>query len=174
VLIIMAMLGLRYAHRPLRPDESVVVAVFVDDAAWTRDGSVGLSAGPGLEVASPALRIPGRREVNWRVRAREAGTHLLTVETPRGEVTKRIEVRENPGPLVALAAARGRAFSGAFLEYPAEPPIPGGAGVREIRVVDWPERELRFLGLAVNWLVAFFVLSLVAGFAVKDAFGVEV
>jgi uncharacterized membrane protein (DUF106 family) len=174
VLIIMVMLGVRFAHRPFRPAESAVVAVTVDDKAWTRDASVSLTGSDGVEIVTPALRIPDRREIDWRIRVREAGTHQITVTTPRGSVTKRIEARENPRPLVALAASRGRTFAAAFLEYPVEPPLPASSGVREIRVVDWPARELRFLGLSVNWLVAFFIISMVAGFAVKDLFGVEV
>jgi len=174
VLIIMVTLGVRFAHRPFRPEESAVVAVFLDDAAWTRDQSVRLTAPVGIEVVSPALRIPARREIDWRIRVARAGTHQLTVSTPRGEVTKRIEVRQNTRPLTALAASRGRTFSAAFLEYPVEPPLPASTGVREIRVVGWPERELHVLGLKVHWLVVFFAVSLAAGFAVKDLFRVEV
>jgi len=174
VVIIMVMLGVRFAHRPFRPAESAVVAVTVDEKAWTRDASVSLTGSEGVEVVTPALRIPEKREIDWRIRVREAGTHEVTVTTPRGAVTKKIEARENARPLVPLAASRGRTFSSAFLEYPVEPPLPAASGVREIRVVDWPTRELRFLGFSVNWLVAFFILSMAAGFAVKDLFGVEV
>jgi hypothetical protein len=174
VLIIMVMLGVRFAHRPFRPAESAVVAVTVDDAAWARDTSVSLTGSDGVEIVTPALRIPDKREIDWRIRVREAGTHQITVTTPRGSVTKKIEARENSRLLVPLAASRGRTFSAAFLEYPVEPPLPASSGVREIRVVDWPGRDLRFLGLSVNWLVAFFIVSMIAGFAVKDLFGVEV
>jgi uncharacterized membrane protein (DUF106 family) len=174
VLVIMVTLGARYAHRPFRPEEGAMIAVVLDDQAWTRDASVTLEASDGLEVVGPALRIPAKREIDWRITTRTAGSHLLTVGTPRGTVTKKIEVRDDPRRLTALAPSRGRALSGAFLEYPVEPPLSAAAGVREIRVVGWPTRELRVLGITVHWLVAFFVLSLVAGLAVKDAFGVEV
>jgi uncharacterized membrane protein (DUF106 family) len=174
VLIVMVMLGVRFAHRPFRPSESAMVAVVVDERAWTQDQSVRLEGSDGVEIVTPALRIPDRREIDWRIRVRGAGTHLITVSTPRGTASKRIEARENSRPLVPLAASRGRAFSAAFLEYPVEPPLPASSGVREIRVVDWPEREMRVLGLSVNWLVAFFILSMAAGFAVKDVLGVEV
>jgi hypothetical protein len=174
VLAIMVTLGVRFAHRPFQPEESAVVAVTFDDRAWTRDASVTLEASEGVDVVSPDLRIPDKREIDWRITTRAAGTHRLTISTPRGTVTKKIEVRDDPRPLTALAASRGRVFSGAFLEYPVEPPLSSAAGVREIRILGWPERQLRFLGITVHWLVAFFVLSLVAGLAVKDAFGVEV
>jgi hypothetical protein len=40
--------------------------------------------------------------------------------------------------------------------------------------VAYPHRELRFLGITVHWLIAFFVISVAAGFALKGAFGIEV
>jgi len=174
VLIIMVMLGVRYAHRPLQPGESAVIAVTLDDPAWARGDAVSLSGTDGVAVTSPALRIPQKGEIDWQIQALAPGTHELTLATPKGAVTKKIAVAAGPAPLAALAPSRGRALSGHFLEYPAEPPLDGSSGVRGIRALDWPARELRVFGFGVHWLVAFFVLSLVAGFAVKDLFGVEV
>ncbi|MFH1143981.1 MAG: hypothetical protein V1774_05505 [Candidatus Eisenbacteria bacterium] len=174
VLVIMVMLGSRYEHRPLKPGETATVAVQVRDAAWTRDHSVSLEASDGLEVLSPPLRIPARREIDWKIRATQPGEHHLTLVTPAGEQTKQILVRESESPLTALAPSRGTTFSSAFLSFPIEPPLPGNAGIRSFRVTDWPARELQVLGLNVHWLVAFFVVSLVAGFAVKGVFRIEV
>ncbi len=174
VLIIMAMLAVRFEHRPLRPDESAIFAVWVDDASWTRGDAVTLRAPEGIRIVSPPLRIPARREINWKIAALTPGDHRLTVSTPRGEAEKRILVSATGSGLSAIAPSRGRAFSGRFLEFPAEPPLAASVGIRGIEVVGWPLREMHLLGLKVHWLVAFFVLSLAAGFAVKGAFRVEV
>ena len=174
VLVIMVMLGVHYQLRPLRPGETVTVSVSVDDAAWARGSAVELRASPGLEVVSQALRMPSRREIDWRVRATVAGEHELTLTTPAGELSKKVLVDQSDRPLVAMAPGRGTAFSEEFLTFPIEPPLPKQAGVHSFKVTDWPTRELHVLGLKVNWLIGFFVISLVAGFAVKGIFGVEV
>ncbi len=174
VLIIMVMLGVRYQYRPLRPGETATVAVVVDNGQWTQGDEIRLNASPGIEVVSQALRIPSRREINWRIRANGMGEGRLTLTTPSGEIHKKIVVSDKDTPLMALAPGRGRAFSEQFLTFPAEPPLPGKSGIRSLEITDWPSRELRLFGFHVNWLVAFFVISLAAGFGVKGLFRVEV
>ena len=178
VLIIMVMLGVRYEHRPFRVAETAVVSVKVDDPSWTHGDQVQLVAPPGVEILSPALRIPSLGEIEWQIRAAGPGLHEVTVRTPRGEAGKRILVAAEGQSLSRardkIAATRGRTFSEAFLLFPVEPPLPAGSGIRSIEIKDWPRRDLSIFGLGVHWLIVFFAVSLVAGFAVKGAFGVEV
>jgi uncharacterized membrane protein (DUF106 family) len=174
VLVIMVMLGVRYEHRPFHPGETAVVAATLSDPAWTRGDLLQLRGSAGVEVVSPPLRIPGRREVDWKIRATAPGDQELVLMTPNGEVSKRIAVAEGDGPLTKLAASRGRAFSSSFLLFPVERPLAASSGVRSIEVRGWPRHEMHILGLGVHWLIAFFAISLIAGYAVKGLFGVEV
>ncbi len=178
VLIIMVMIGVRYEHRPFQVDETALVSVRVDDPTWTQGEQIELIAPDGVEVISPALRIPTLGAVDWKIRAARSGTHVLTVRTPTGEATKEVLVAEEGRDLnkarSKIAAARGRVFSDEFLLFPVEPPLPADTGIRSIEIKDWPHRDLRILGLGVHWLIAFFIISLAGGFAVKDLFGVEV
>ena len=57
--------------------------------------------------------------------------------------------------------------------YPGEPPIPETHAVEAVEIA-YPPLELGVFGWKVDWLVAFFVLSMGFGFAFKDALGVEV
>ena len=174
VIVIMVMLGVRYEHRPFAIGDTAVVAARVSDPAWARGNQVSLVGSEGVEVVSPALRIPRKAEINWKIRTTSSGVHEITLRTPAGEVTKKVHVADDAGPLVAIADARGSALSGTFLTLPAEPPLPGSSGVRRLSIEGWPHRELRFFGLKIHWLIVFFVVSLVAGFSVKGLFGVEV
>ena len=174
VLIIMIMLGVRYELRPFTPGEEATVTVHVDDLAWARGDAIVLVASDGIEIASPPLRIQQLGEIDWRIRMTAAGDQQLTVRTPAGEVTKRIPVQAERGPLAPMAAARGKALSEAYLLFPVEPPLQAAGGIHEIRIKEWPTRDLSVFGLGVHWLIVFFVISMVAGFAVKGAFGVEV
>ena len=124
-------------------------------------------------LTSPALRIPQLGEVDWQIQATQPGEHRVTIRTPKGEASKTILVTA-PGtraPLRPLAPARGRMLSEAFLLFPAEPPLPASAGLRALEIHDWPARPLRILGIGTHWLIVFFVVSLLAGFAVKGIFG---
>jgi hypothetical protein len=178
VLIIMVMLGLRYELRPLQPGEAAIVKVQLDDPAWARGEAVELRSSGAVAIESPPLRIPQLAEIDWRIRAAAPGVHEIVLHTPGGEVTKRIHVSDDPAQLrpgrTKIAAQRGRTFSSAFLLFPAEPPLPRASGVRKITITDWPRHELKIFGVGMHWLIVFFVISIAAGFSVKDLFGVEV
>ena len=51
--------------------------------------------------------------------------------------------------------------------------MPSGSPLEKIEV-KYPAREVSFAGIASNWIVAFFILSLVAGFIFKSALGIEI
>ena len=174
VLIIMINLGIRYEKRPFKPGEEATVTVTLSDLAWTKSDAIVLSGSEGVEVITPPLRIPQLGEIEWRIRVASPGEHELKIQTPAGTETKRITVDESGDRLTPMAPARGHAFSEAYLLYPVEPPLPGQSGIRKIEVKGWPSRDLAVFGFGIHWLVFFFVISLIAGFAVKGAFGVEV
>jgi uncharacterized membrane protein (DUF106 family) len=177
ILIIMVMLGVRYEHRMMLPGETVIVSSVVDDAAWARGDAVTLTGSDGVEVISPALRIPQKNEIDWKVRAVKPGTHTVTLNTPSGTVTKEVHIAADMAeakPLHALASARGRMFSSAFLLFPVERPLPGDCGISKLELSGLPTRDLELFGLSVNWLVLFFIVSMIAGFSIKDLIGVEV
>ena len=109
---------------------------------------VALGAQPASDATAPAYRNPG-----------------LPVERRVDDLLGRMTLAEK---------ARMLAGSGWMESFPIERPLPAAAGIRSFEVRGWPRRELRVAGLAVHWLVGFFVVSLVAGFAVKGIFGVEV
>jgi hypothetical protein len=168
VVVIMIQLDLRYGRSPLEPGESTVVTARLLDGASVED--VELAASSGLAIETPAVRIPSRGEVSWRIRALEPGEQNLFLETGEGRVEKKIRVRS--GRVVPVEPARiGGSLLG-MLEHPGEPPLDGGTGVEEIRV-DYRGADVPVFGLGMHWLIPFCVVSLAAGFALKNAFHVE-
>jgi len=173
VLIIMVQLGIRYQSQPFMPGQEAVITVQLRDGALPSRTPIELSGPPGVHVLSPPLRLDAEGKVEWLLQARMPGTHeLLFVVDDSDVVTKTFSV----GPERAIAPlSRVHARAGtwdAFL-YPVERPIPRSSIIESV-TIDYPTRDLPFLGLNVNWLVAFFVVSLVAGFALKGVFGIEV
>jgi len=172
VLVIMVQLGIRYADEPLMFGDRTVVSVKLKEGAVPSRTSLTLVAPKGVRVVSPALRIDSKNEVNWEVLAEQPGHHQLELVTADGTVQKSLDV----GPELKLrkvASVKARANSWNAFLYPAEPPIPGDSIIESIQVT-YPHRELKFLGLTVNWLLAFFIISVAAGFGLKGVFGIEV
>ena len=165
VVLIMAQLELRYGAAPLALGETAVVRAVFDGPP---DEGVTLTAPPGVAVETPALRIPFQNEADWRVRAVTPGRYTLRLNA-RGKTYVKEFVAATPGiSRVSPKAARG--FFSQLLHPGESAP---GDGVKEITVL-YPRREDKVFGVTVSWLVTFFIVSLVAAFALKGVLRTEV
>ena len=54
-----------------------------------------------------------------------------------------------------------------------EPPLPRSSAIESIEVLYKP-LDFRVLGWGIHWVIVFFLLSIVAGFALRRPFGVEI
>ena len=170
VLLILAQLNLRYGAASLRPGEQALVKVMLAEGVGAETTAASLRAPDGLVVETPPLRIGEEGEVDWRIRAEAPGLHRLTLDIGGATVEKLVSVgQEMPARVSPL---RARKFMDLFL-YPGEKPLPKNSPVVKIEI-GFPAQRLPLFGGTVNWLVAFFVLSLVFGFALKGVFKVEI
>lgn len=169
VVLIMTQLNLRFAARPFEPGEQALVKTYLRDAT-TLDGDLRLDVPDGVTVETKAIRIPNTREVAWRVRIEADGEHRMRVLAGGQEIETRLIAGGQWGAVPQRRTGRGVLDT---LLYPGEPPIPTDHPVEAVEIV-YPPLELRAFGWSINWLVAFFVLSLVFGFAFKDMLGVEI
>jgi hypothetical protein len=165
VVLIMVQLNLRYGPAPAQPGEAVVVKAVFDGAL---DDDVALAAPPGVLVETPALRIPYRREADWRVRPTKAGTYELSLNTKGRTYGKELVVGE-----AGAGRVSARRVSGIWsqLMNPGERPLSSDIKTIEVK---YPDRENKLFGLGVHWVITFFVISLVAAFALKGVFKTEV
>jgi uncharacterized membrane protein (DUF106 family) len=168
VLVILVQLNLRFGAKPLEPGEAVLVKVTVRDAAAIERG-VSLEAPAGVTVETPGVRVPALREVAWRVRPEQPGRYRLLVRAGDETIEKELRVGESWGATSALRT--GKNFFDVLL-YPGEPPISSRA-VESIEVKYKP-LDLKLFGWSVNWLVFFFLLSILSGFALRRVLGVEI
>jgi hypothetical protein len=167
LVFVIAQLQFHYGYQGLRPGEDFIVKVRLKDASSTRPVAA-LEAPPGLEVATPAVWIPSERELAWRLRAQAWGDYELKLRVADKEYSKTAQVskqvrrrspeRLEPGLLNELL-------------YPAEDPLPKEGSIASI-ALSYPEDSVSLLGWHVQWLVAFFVLSVVFAFALRGRMGV--
>lgn len=171
VLLILVQVNLWFGARPLAPGETALVKVKLAPGRAPLSEDIALEAPAGIEVETPALRIEEDREIDWRLRARAEGEYDLTLKVGGTAVTKSVKVGGRR--LVRVANLRpGPAFLDRVFN-PAEPPLPKALGLESIEVIH-PERSLPLFGLRLHWLVAYFALSIVFGFALKGVFKVEI
>lgn len=171
LLLILAQLNLWFGAAPLKPGEETLVKLGLARGADVLALDVALEPSPGLSVESPAVRIPDGQEIGWRIRATGQGPVSLVFRVAGRTLTKPLAVA---GPRLSKVSTLtvGRLLLKQLL-YPGERSLPADTPVTSIEVL-YPGRSLGFFGLSVHWLVAYFVLSIIFGFAFKGVFKVEI
>ena len=119
-------------------------------------------------MATPAVWIPTERELAWRLRAKEWGDYELKLRLGDREYSKTAQVSEE---VRRRSPERLEAGFWNELLYPAEPPLPKESPLASIALA-YPEDAVSVFGWHVNWLVAFFVLSVAIAFALRSRMGV--
>jgi uncharacterized membrane protein (DUF106 family) len=171
IVLILAQLNLRYGSAPLRPGEEALVKAKLTEGLDPMDTVLTLEAAGAVAVETPPVRISDEGEVAWRLRAKEPGPASLRFTGGGLTVDKAVAVG---GPPLAKVSDRrvGRSILDQAL-YPGEPPLPGRGPVRSIEIL-YPARRLSILGIGINWLVGYFILSMIFGFGLKGVFKVEI
>ena len=173
VIVIMAQLGLRYEKEPLVPGASYIVSVKLRDGAVPSETDVELIGSWGARRISQPLRIDSAGVLEWEIVPMLQGEHeIYAMVGGEDVVTKSIVV----GPervIRKLGAVRSAAGTWQAFLQPSEEPIPRDSIIESISV-RYPSRRLYFLAFGVHWLLAFFVISVATGFALKGVLGVEV
>jgi uncharacterized membrane protein (DUF106 family) len=171
VMLILVQLNLWFGSRPLAAGETAILKVKLAAGQTPLASDISLEAPAGIVVETPPLRIEEEREIDWRLRASAAGSYDLTLKLGSSSFTKNIRVGESR--LVRISNVRPGSSLIDQIFNPGERPLPGTIPVESVEV-SHPERRLPLFGLRLHWLVAFFALSIVFGFALKGVFKVEI
>jgi hypothetical protein len=165
--LVIVQLNLHFDSRPLRPGERAIVRVSVADPDLLA-GRMSLKPDESFVVETPPVRTASAKEAAWRIRAVRPGHHSLKLEIGDLEIEKTLDIGNGWRAVSPLRTAN---LVDSFL-YPFEPRLDDQAGVKAVEVAYRP-LPLEVFGVDVDWLVFFFIISVVAGFALKGAFGVQ-
>ena len=171
LVLILVQLNFWFGYEPLAVGEAAIVKVRLAGQASPLQTELQIQASPSIRVETPALRLEAEKETDWRIRPQSAGTARLTISAPGLSFEK--DVLAGAAPLSRLTPRRVEGRFPDELLYPGERALPAGGPVKSIEVV-YPPRRLAILGLRLHWLVAYFGLSIVLGFALKRPFKVEI
>jgi hypothetical protein len=168
LMFLMIQIDRYLGNTPLQPAQNFILKARASNADAMN--SLALQLPSELQTTAPPVHAPAGNEVAWRLAAERSGKYDIAVQSGGQTYIKKIVVG---GGLERLSAIR---LQGRFWDrmlYSAEPALPANSAVQSIEV-KYPAREVSFAGIASNWIVAFFVLSLVAGFIFKSALGIEI
>lgn len=159
----------RFAHRPLDAGETTIFSVEMkaDQAARIFDLDLKLPAGVTIE-AGPVRNQP-TATVSWKLLVEDPDSDPVRLLLDGQELVAR-NLRP-PGRLPRLNESSGTGFLAPMLA-PGVAPLPAD-GVLSRVTLRFPERDTSYLGLHLNWLVAFCIFSLLGGLLLKDAFKVS-
>lgn len=169
VLLILTQLNLRFDLRPLDAGDKTVVTVTLRDTS-PLDQVVELQVPEGVTVETPGVRIQSEREVAWRIRVDEPGNHRLTLRAGDDRVEKTLLAGSRWGAVSPLKT--GASWIDNLL-YPGESPIAKSNRIEAV-TVQYAPLPLSVFGFGIDWLLFFFVASIVFGFAFKRVLGVEI
>ena len=169
VVLIMIQLSLRFSQHPLTIGESAIVKVkFQDQASFNKN--LILKAPEGIKIETPPLRILGKKEVDWRIKALKKGTYDLGIEVGKMTFSKSLKVSDQ---LLRLSTRRVSANILQQFLYPGERSLPSESGIEYIEI-KYPTITYHIFGWHVHWLVIFFAVSILTGFMLKGLFKVEI
>ena len=171
IILILIQLEVRYARRPLHVGESAIVSVKMESDPM-KGPEMQLVVPSGITIETPPLRVPEGGEINWRIKANQAGRFSIGIKSAdsNSEVSKTVHVTRS---VVALAGNVGRSSLSEAIVQPVEKPIISSVPIESVRL-QYPNAEMKLWGWNIHWLVGFFVLSIVFGFAMKGIFKVEI
>jgi hypothetical protein len=165
LILVIAQLQFHYGYEGLRPGEPTLVRARLDTRTLATAGkpSAILRAPAGVRVETPAVWIPSERILVWRVRATRPGDYEMQLSVGGTHVTKSLTVSDR---IVRRSPVRPGRSVITQLFHPAEPPLPGDGPVESFEV-NYPAASVNLAGWHTNWLIAFFILSLVAALALR-------
>ncbi|MDH4197425.1 MAG: hypothetical protein OEW05_08475 [Candidatus Aminicenantes bacterium] len=170
LVLILAQLNLWFGASPLRPGEETLVKVKLREGYSPLETALELRSTGGVTVETPPVRIEDEGEYAWRLRAVSAGPAGLEFAVGPSSISKSVAIGGRP--LAKVSPRRSRSLLDLVL-YPGEPPLPADVPIRTIEVL-YRGQTLSFLGIGVHWLVAYLILSVIFGFALKGVFKVEI
>lgn len=169
MVVTVVQLESRFAHRPLAAGETTLFAVTVrpEYAAGIYGLSLAVPAGVIVE-AGPVRNLP-TGTVTWRLRVDDPQAGPLRLQQGGRDLATR--PLRNPGGLPRLSETNGTSWLAPLLA-PGADPVPRG-GLLEAMTLQLPERQTSYLGLRMNWLLAFCIFSLLGGLALKNVLKVS-
>jgi hypothetical protein len=171
VVLILIQLNLWFGARSLKPGESALLKVKLSGDRFPSEVAMSVEPPPQIMIETPPLRIEDEAEIDWRVKAKETGLGRLTLVIGGETIVKDVAVGAKSLTRISTIRVGRNVLDQVF--NPGERPLPSGSLVRSVEL-KYPAARMDLFGWHLHWLVVYFVLSIIFGFAFKGVFKVEI
>jgi uncharacterized membrane protein (DUF106 family) len=167
-LLILCQLSLWYQQRPLKVGEEAVVTMKFNGDAGAPLPKADLASTKEVTKIKRG-HVYSQREIWFRIKPNENGTHRLAFEVDGRTVEKELAVGDG---FMRVSVQRPGWDAKDVLEYPAESPFGPDSPVRSIEIA-YPKRPSKISG--TDWWIAYwFVASMVGGFLFRGVLKVNI
>ncbi len=171
VILILIQLNFWFGYEPLKPGQQTLLKVKLEEGYDPLQTDLALEPDPEIVIESTPLRIEEYREINWRISSKGIGVHRINVVIGGQKIPKTIS--SDTKTLNKLSPIKHKTDFIDELFYPVEAPIAKDLPVKSIEVL-YPAKSMNLFGWNMHWLIAYFALSIIFGFAFKGVFKVEI
>jgi len=171
LILILIQLNLWFGYQSLKPGDVTILKVELKEGQNPLDVDFTIKPGQALAIETPPLRIYEKREINWRLRARKKGLHLLIIEINGQTFFKNVAVDQKPLSKISPIKVQGNFINELF--NPGEAPLSRDLPVKAIEI-KYPAKNMNLFGWHIHWLIVYFALSIIFGFAFKGVFKIEI
>lgn len=123
-----------------------------------------------IAMTAPAVHVPAENEVVWRLAASREGDYEIEIVVGGQKAAKTLCVSSQ---LARVSAVRLRGHFWTRMFTSGEPSLPA-SGAMESIAINYPDRNIEIAGYEMNWIVLFFVLSMIAGYLFKELLGIQI
>jgi len=167
MVLTLAQLDSRFSHQPLQVGDEPVFQIAWNDADLS---TLRLQLPAGVELGAGPVRDRTTNEVAWLLHVVGPVTDDLVVYSGENEIARR------PVPVGKGLVSLGETSETNWLHtllYPGAPSL-RSAGQVTAMTLQLPSRQVDYLGFDLDWLVAFMLISMATGLAIKDLLGVSI
>ena len=168
VMLLLGQMGLWYQARPLAVGDETILSVSILGAVGDAWPDVVLAPNDGVELTIPKTMLDTDREMWWKIKCLNEGTHELVFLVDGEKVTKSLSVGEG---IMKVSMKRPSYSMLDLMLHPAETPFTAESKIQSIAVV-YPASDAFTCGKD-NWVLWFLIVSMIAAFALKPFLGVK-
>lgn len=171
LILIIVHLNLWFGYQSLSLKEKTLLKIKLKEGFNPLDLNLSIESSSGLKIETPQLRIEEEGEIDLRFRAEKKGVHDLMFILDDQKVKKKIAVAQNPLSKISPTKVRKNFF--AQVLHPGEAPLPSDMPLKSIEIA-YPSKSMNLFGWHIHWIIVYFVLSIIFGFALKGILKVEI
>ena len=171
IILILIQLNFWFGYESLAPGQKAIFKVKLKDNYNPLEIDLNVESSSGLTIETLPLRMEEENEINWRISAKEKGIHNINVILKGERVTKTVAVAQKPLSKISPIKIR-RNFIDELL-YPVEAPIKSDMPIKSLEIT-YPTKGMNLFGWHIHWLIIYFALSIIFGFAFKGILKIEI